>query len=157
MLAEAILRHAKAPSRSATQRVEPSVCIGIAIGDRRTDPSELPATRARQWARRRRKGAIGTCSRMPRWPTRRDTAGRRTPIREALDDDRFLPYFQPVVDLGTGEMTGYEALVRTVGEDGGDRAAVALHADRRASPVIADIDMTMLRRGLAALARLPEP
>ena len=51
-----------------------------------------------------------------------DQARRRLDVerrlREGLDEDRFLPYFQPVVGLATGEITGYEALVRYRRADG---------------------------------------
>lgn len=33
-------------------------------------------------------------------------------LRRALDDHQFVPYFQPVVDMSTGTVTGLEALVR---------------------------------------------
>ena len=33
-------------------------------------------------------------------------------IEEGLDDDRFVPYFQPQIDLGTGQICGLEVLAR---------------------------------------------
>ncbi|MDR2638242.1 MAG: EAL domain-containing protein, partial [Helicobacteraceae bacterium] len=38
-------------------------------------------------------------------------------IKKAIDDDRVLPFFQPVVDLKTGAIVQYECLMRIV-EDG---------------------------------------
>jgi EAL domain-containing protein (putative c-di-GMP-specific phosphodiesterase class I) len=39
-------------------------------------------------------------------------------LRHALDEDRVAVHYQPIVDLGTGEITGTEALVRLVDLDG---------------------------------------
>jgi len=38
--------------------------------------------------------------------------------RTALDEDRIFPYYQPKVDLRTGELTGFEALLRWERPDG---------------------------------------
>ena len=37
--------------------------------------------------------------------------------RRALDEDRVVPHYQPIVDLATGELRGFEALCRVVGGD----------------------------------------
>lgn len=39
-------------------------------------------------------------------------------IKEALQDDRIVPYFQPIVDTKTGEIVKYEALIRLIKSDG---------------------------------------
>lgn len=42
---------------------------------------------------------------------------KRTPVKElksAIDDDQFVPYYQPVVELSSGEIVGAEALIRWV-------------------------------------------
>jgi diguanylate cyclase (GGDEF)-like protein len=39
-------------------------------------------------------------------------------LQSALDDDRVIPYFQPVIDLASGRVAGFEALARMVEEDG---------------------------------------
>ena len=33
-------------------------------------------------------------------------------LRLGLERDEFLPYFQPLVDLTTGHLAGFEALIR---------------------------------------------
>jgi diguanylate cyclase (GGDEF)-like protein len=39
-------------------------------------------------------------------------------IREALEDDRIVPYFQPIVDNKTHKIIKYEALIRLIKRDG---------------------------------------
>lgn len=39
-------------------------------------------------------------------------------IREALEDDRIVPYFQPIVDNKTHKIIKYEALMRLIKQDG---------------------------------------
>jgi len=39
-------------------------------------------------------------------------------IKKAIKEDRFVPYFQPIVDNVSGEITKYEALVRMIDEKG---------------------------------------
>ncbi len=39
-------------------------------------------------------------------------------VKKAIEEDRIVPYFQPIYDNGLGEITKYETLVRLVAEDG---------------------------------------
>ncbi|MDD4151258.1 MAG: GGDEF domain-containing protein, partial [Candidatus Gracilibacteria bacterium] len=39
-------------------------------------------------------------------------------VQEALKNNRIVPFFQPIVDLKTGEIHKYEALVRLINKDG---------------------------------------
>jgi len=39
-------------------------------------------------------------------------------IKKAIKEDRFVPYFQPIIDNVSGEITKYEALVRMIDEKG---------------------------------------
>ena len=39
-------------------------------------------------------------------------------IRDALAEDRFVLYAQPIVDLASGDVTQYELLLRMRGPDG---------------------------------------
>tara|TARA_B100000678_G_scaffold73806_1_gene60657 strand:- start:668 stop:2254 length:1587 start_codon:yes stop_codon:yes gene_type:complete len=43
-------------------------------------------------------------------------------LREAIRADRIEPFYQPVVELSTGQVLGYEALARWRGEDGNIRS-----------------------------------
>ena len=39
-------------------------------------------------------------------------------IRQALTQDRFVTYYQPIIDINTGEIDKYEALLRMLDDDG---------------------------------------
>lgn len=40
-------------------------------------------------------------------------------VKEAIEESRIVPYFQPIVDNQTGEILKYEALIRLIDEKGG--------------------------------------
>jgi PAS domain S-box-containing protein/diguanylate cyclase (GGDEF)-like protein len=39
-------------------------------------------------------------------------------IKEAIEDDRLIPYYQPIIDNKTGAITKYETLIRLIEKDG---------------------------------------
>lgn len=39
-------------------------------------------------------------------------------VQDGIDDDRFIPYFQPIYDVSTGEVEAYEVLARLKNEQG---------------------------------------
>ena len=41
-----------------------------------------------------------------------------TKLKNALENDQMIPYFQPIVDNKSGEKNKFEVLVRMVDEDG---------------------------------------
>ncbi|MBK9131074.1 MAG: EAL domain-containing protein [Gammaproteobacteria bacterium] len=76
-------------------------------------------------------------------------------IREALTQNRFCMFFQPVIELPGGRVVGYEALIRMRDTDG------ALITPDRFIPVaermglIHDIDLWVVQYAIDVLARLP--
>ena len=75
-------------------------------------------------------------------------------LRSALRNDEFTPYFQPVLDLTSGRVVGYEALVRWAHPSFGvltpDRFLLAFET----SELILSLDARMLDLSLQALSRL---
>jgi EAL domain-containing protein (putative c-di-GMP-specific phosphodiesterase class I) len=50
--------------------------------------------------------------------SRRQTADAATEMAKAIEDDEFVPYYQPLVDLQNGKLLGAEVLVRWRRDDG---------------------------------------
>jgi diguanylate cyclase (GGDEF)-like protein len=72
-------------------------------------------------------------------------------IRNALDNDGFVLYYQPLLHIGTGAVTHYEALLRLKGEQGLVSPQVFLPAAVRFG-LMADIDRWVLGQAARALA-----
>ncbi|MDH5510349.1 MAG: EAL domain-containing protein [Nitrospinota bacterium] len=75
-------------------------------------------------------------------------------LREAMDKDQFVVYYQPKMDISSGDITGMEALVRWIRPDGtitspGDFIPVA-----EETGMILRIGETVLRKSLQHLARM---
>jgi EAL domain-containing protein (putative c-di-GMP-specific phosphodiesterase class I) len=157
-MAQRLLAAAKAPVAAGDVTVEPTVSIGIAVGDRTSDREQLArdasAAMGQAKADGRDRFVFADASMADQARHRLDVERR---LREALEENRFLSYCQPVVDLTSGEVAGYESLVRIQRPDGSIAPPAHFIPIAEMSPIIADIDLVMLRHGLAALERLPEP
>jgi diguanylate cyclase (GGDEF)-like protein len=74
-------------------------------------------------------------------------------VQAALTEDRLVLYFQPIVDLGTGQTVSYEALLRLRSQAGEMIApAVFLPAVERFAPLMHAVDRWVVRRSFAQLA-----
>jgi diguanylate cyclase (GGDEF)-like protein/PAS domain S-box-containing protein len=157
-LAQRILAAAKAPIAVGDVTIETSASIGIAIGDRTSDREQLARDASAAMGQAKAEGrdriVFADASMADQARHRLDVERR---LREALEEDRFLSFCQPVVDVTTGELSGYESLVRVQRPDGSIAPPAHFIPIAELSPIIADIDVVMLRKGLAALGRLPEP
>ena len=102
------------PTRIAGKELEPSVSMGIAVGDSSyTDAdallhdADIALYRAKELGRKRY--AIFDKS-LTQVTVDIFTLGRE--IRHALQHGEFEPYFQPILSLADGQVVGYEALLR---------------------------------------------
>jgi diguanylate cyclase (GGDEF)-like protein/PAS domain S-box-containing protein len=78
-------------------------------------------------------------------------------IRAALADDGFLLYYQPILDLASGDVSQYELLLRMRGEEDGDvvlPGAFLPPAERFG--LIRDIDRWVVHEAIQLLARLEQ-
>lgn len=73
-------------------------------------------------------------------------------IRRIIDEEAFRPVFQPIVDLGTGQAEGYEALTRFA--DG--TAPDAQFAEAARAGLGVELEIATLRAALAAATSLPD-
>lgn len=73
-------------------------------------------------------------------------------LRRALVGDEIVPYFQPIVDLSTGEFSKFEVLIRWLHPERGLLTPGQFLPDAEASGLMGEIGERMLRDGLAQLA-----
>ena len=114
VVAQRVLQAMSAPLDIDGREIEPSVSLGIALGDGRHEhPDEL--VRAADLALYRAK-ELGR----KRYTLFDDSLNTRVPdaflleseLRRALLHDEFVPYFQPIRRLEDDHIVGYEALLR---------------------------------------------
>ncbi len=88
--------------------------IGIALAPGDGDESEKLLKNADMALSRAKNDSRGTFSFFEAGMDARAQARRKieADLREAIEKDVLRPYYQPVVDLSTGRITGFEALVR---------------------------------------------
>lgn len=84
----------------------------------------------------------------------RATATIAAKIKDGLDRDQFVPFFQPQVEMPGGRVCGFEALVRWKNDDGGYLAAGSFIDIANETGLITQIDRTMLTSSLAAVKSL---
>jgi diguanylate cyclase (GGDEF)-like protein/PAS domain S-box-containing protein len=166
--AERIVGAFAEPFALASGLVTTTVTVGVATTEDSTDTDELlrhadlalyaaKAAGKRQWRRYQPVLSSGLI--------------RRREIQEALEEavakSAFSLVYQPIVALGTGELAGFEALIRwphpqwgmmqpgqfiTLAEETGQIIAIGSWVLSRATA-----DITRLRRAVAAPVRLDEP
>ncbi|MEI6623488.1 MAG: bifunctional diguanylate cyclase/phosphodiesterase [Actinomycetes bacterium] len=156
MVAEQVRQAAKGTLFIRDQELQPTVSIGIATGGRGASGSEL--VRDASLAMRQAK-ADGR----DRWEfsdNRLAVEARRrltieAGIRDGLNEGQFAPWFQPIVDLSSRAVVGYEALMRWVQSDGTVVEPGGFLPIAERTHLVADLDLVALWRSTELLARLP--
>lgn len=113
-IADRMLQTIAAPLRIAGKELEPSVSVGIAVGDASyLDADELlrdadvALYQAKQLGRKRFAVFDETLAR-----DAIDVLALETDLRKGLQRGEFEPYFQPILNLRDNAVVGYEALIR---------------------------------------------
>jgi EAL domain-containing protein (putative c-di-GMP-specific phosphodiesterase class I) len=76
-------------------------------------------------------------------------------LAAAIDHGEIVPWFQSVIDLRSDQVVAHEALARWQHPDGEIRSPAAFIPLAEDSDLIVDLDRTVLRQALAALAHRP--
>lgn len=156
-LAQGLLTLAREPFFTDDARIDVTASIGIAVGGRDDDADQLMRDASAAMRSAKAEGRDRFAFSDPGMVEQaRHYLHVEQRIKEAIDTGLFVAHFQPIVDLGDAEVSGYEALVRARREDGrplafpGEFMSVA-----ERSGLVCHIDLIMLSAALAALATLP--
>ena len=158
-LAHQLLNRAREPYHLGDTRIDATASVGIALGRSTDDSERLIRDASAAMGRAKDEGRDRAAFSDPQFiaQAQRNLHVEQR-IKEALDRGLFVAHFQPIIDLATGEVSGYEALVRGR-RDGGRPLAYPSEfmpvAER--SGLVCDVDLVVMRAGLAALASLPAP
>ncbi len=117
--------------------------LGLPSGDRSAALERLPA--AAEFA------AVASALLGPSLAEQRRTDAVRARIRTTIERRTFSTVFQPIVDLGSGAVLGYEALTRFADGAPPDR----VFADAAACGLGRDLELATLTAALEAAAPLP--
>jgi diguanylate cyclase (GGDEF)-like protein len=108
-----------APFRLSELEIRIECAIGVALMNARQDAEEL--FRNAQFAVKQAKGAGSPQVYEPKQATEaRRRFSIETELRRALDKDQLELFYQPLINLKSGEVAGFEALARWTHEDRGE-------------------------------------
>ena len=106
-----------APFRLCDYEIRVSCAIGIAFGDGGDDPEDV--IRHAQFAAKSAKASGQTEAYRPdAFHAVRARFGLETALRRAIETEQLRLSFQPICDLATGRVKGFESLTRWTDEDG---------------------------------------
>ena len=151
-MAERLCAAARGPLDISGQTIEPTVSVGVVIGDRGTAGEEL-LSRASLGVRQAKEAGRN------RWqfvdPNIAHDAQRRLQIeaqlREVVRDNLVVPWFQPVVTLADRRLRGYEALARWDGPGHESATPDDFLPVAEGTGLIVDVDLSILRKAVDLL------
>ena len=113
-VAQRVLDALGAPMLVAGKELQPTASVGIAIGDSHYQAADevlrdadIALYRAKDLGRKRFELFDETLAKNVV-----DVLALEVELRQALQNDQFEPYFQPICRLDDGQVVGYEALIR---------------------------------------------
>jgi diguanylate cyclase (GGDEF)-like protein len=132
--------------------------IGIAVSPGDGDDSEKLLKNADMALSRAKNDFRGTFSFFEAEMDARAQVRRKVEIdlRDAIQNDLLQPYYQPLVDLATGRITGFEALVRWPDPERGMIAPAEFIPVAEETGLIAPLGGLMLRRACMDAALWPD-
>jgi PAS domain S-box-containing protein len=78
-------------------------------------------------------------------------------VRAALENGEFVPFFQPLIEIRSGELAGYEVLARWEDPERGTISPETFIPAAERDGWINDLTMELLKRAFDAVAGLPAP
>ena len=147
-----LLSAVRGPVSIGAHEIDVSVSIGVAIADT-SDAGEL----LRDATTAMRQASVKGHDRWEFLDAERAHASRhrlavQTALRQALNEDRIRPWYQPVVRLTDNAVMGYEALVRWERADGTVLEPAQFFDAAERSYLITTLDRIVLRHALDDLA-----
>ena len=76
---------------------------------------------------------------------------RKKRIENAIKDDRFILYFQPILNIKTGEIQRYETLIRMLDKEGNIQTPDSFIPEAEQLGLICDIDRLVMKKAIQAL------
>ena len=158
MLARRLLEAIGEPYLLDGHSVEIGASIGIAMAPGDGDESEKLLKNADMALSRAKNDSRGTFSFFEAGMDARAQSRRKIEIdlRAAIQNDVLRPYYQPLVDLATGRITGFEALVRWPHPERGMISPAEFIPVAEETGLINGLGGLMLRRACMDAAQWPD-
>jgi diguanylate cyclase (GGDEF)-like protein len=158
-LARRLIEAVSEPYLIQGQNVVISARTGIAIAPGDGDDAERLLKNANMAVARAKSEAAGRLRFFEPDMDARAQARRRleTDLRAAIEADQLRPYYQPLVDLRTGHITGLESLVRWNSPERGFVSPGEFIPVAEETGLIEPIGGLVLRRACMEAARWPDP
>ncbi len=139
------------------QRLRPTACAGIApLEEGQADSNDVMVAADLALYEAKEHGR----DRVAIYQPAVGEEGRRTAraawtqrIRHSLDEDLFVPYRQPILDLGSRNVIGYELLARMLDEDGRPILPGAFLPTAERSGMVRELDRRMTTWAVEAISR----
>jgi diguanylate cyclase (GGDEF)-like protein len=128
------------------ERVAASVGVSVSVGGRGTAETLLSEADMAMYEAKSLGGGRAAVfdAILGRRVQERSTATRM--LQSALDDDRIIVHYQPVIDLCTGSVTGFEALARIAERDGSITPPAAFISVAEDSGLVVPLGTLVLKR-----------
>ena len=158
LLARRLLEAIGEPYLLGGHSVVVGASIGIAMAPGDGDESEKLLKHADMALSRAKNDSRGTFSFFEAGMDARAQARRKieADLREAIENDVLRPHYQPVIDLSTGRITGFEALVRWPHPERGMISPAEFIPVAEETGLINGLGGLMLRRACMDAALWPE-
>lgn len=152
-VAATIMRQVSVDTSVEGHRVLPTISVGIAVSDDESTGTSLLRDADAALVRAKQEGRN-------RWAFADTHQHERAIARLTLEDSlrlaierhEFVTYYQPIVQIGSGEIVGHEALVRWAHPERGILAPGEFMEVAEASGLVGEIDLAVLDGACAALA-----